>query len=229
MRRTFLITLLVSLVVIGFIAQANAAPSFVKSQTIKIPNGFVATKFNVKFSVASGKNGLAFYMWDWKIVNSGGSTVYRYRDANPPMQSGPLSKLVLAPGTYYVYVNKGSNLRVTLKVNYEVIDNSVGRYAIPAGHAGYTVHDFDKEEVLFFSGDCGYFKVKNHSRPYYFVETPSYINLDSRTQPLYFATPDNYYIFDGGDGVPILYDKDDKVVIVDNGDKKLVIVEDDGL
>ncbi|MEQ8168248.1 MAG: hypothetical protein ABRQ38_05085 [Candidatus Eremiobacterota bacterium] len=228
MRRTIWITLLVSLVVIGFIAQANAAPSFVKSQTIKIPKGFVATKFNAQFSVASGKSGLAFYMWDWKIVNSDGSTVYRYRDANPPMQSGPLSKLVLAPGTYYVYVNKGSNLRVTLKINYEVIDNSIGRYAIPAGHAGYTVHDFDREEVLFFSGDCGYFKVKDNSRPYYFVETPSYINLDNRTEPLYFATPDNYYIFDGGDGIPILYDKDDKVVIVDNGDKKLIIVEHDG-
>ncbi len=228
MRRTIWITLLVSLVVIGFIAQANAAPSFVKSQTIKIPKGFVATKFNAEFSVASGKSGLPFYMWDWKIVNSDGSTVYRYWDANPPIQSGPLAKLVLAPGTYYVYVNKGSNLRVTLKVNYEVMDNSIGRYAIPAGHAGYTVHDFDKEEVLFFSGDCGYFKVKNYNRPYYFVETPSYINLDNRTEPLYFATPDNYYIFDGGDGHPILYDKDDKVVIVDNGDKKLLIVEDDG-
>jgi len=231
MRRTisiFLVVILISFVFFAFIGQANAA-KFSKTGVIKVPEGFIGLKFNSVFNVHSGKKGIPFYLWSWKIVTSNGSTVYQYWGGKPPKHLGPLSHLVLGPGTYYIHVDKGENQKINLKVNYDLIDNSSKRYIIPSGHYGYTVYDFDKEENLFFSGDCGYFKVKNSYRPYFFLKSPAYISLDDRKEAHYITTPDGYYIFDGRKGEPILFDKDDNVVIVDDGDGRIVIVEDDGL
>ena len=178
-----------------------------------------------EIEIDSGKAGLDYYNYCWEIVNTDHSVVYHYC-ARPCKQTGPLSELVLTPGRYYVYASRGDNKKVDIKLSYDLSGDSHRRYVIPSEHSGYTVYDFDDEVYMYGSGDCGYYRVRYSEEPYFFVETPSYIRVDDRYRARYFDTPEGYYIFDGREGEPILFDKDDEVIIVDDGDGHLVIVEE---
>ena len=222
-EKLFFLTLVLSLFLV--VSSASADEYFAKTEVITIPEGFVATGFAAEVDVDSGIGGVPFCKWGWKIVNTDNSSAYEYR-AKPVKQTGPLSELVLCPGKYYVYLDMGANKLVDLKVSYDLVDDSFYRYVHPSRHHGYTVYDFDNEVYMYGSGDCGYFRVKDNEEPYFFVETPAYIRVDDRYESRYFDTPEGYYIFDGREMDPVLFDTDDEVIIVDDGDGQIIIVEE---
>lgn len=148
MTRSIVFILAVSLLAFSLIGGAAAAGVTQNIVTVSIPKDYHSTEaYKVEFAVPEGSTAFNFTLWGsdktWGIVDiSGGANkeIYSSRDStasgdtpdaessarvgNPPSESegvDPLSRIILQPGSYIIWMEGGPGAAMTLQYNLQTM------------------------------------------------------------------------------------------------------------